>query len=137
MEVWHDVLEIRTVIDRYATAIDRRDWDLARTCFTDDCTADYGRAGSWDGREAFVSGLDEMHRDVGLTMHRITNHDVHVDGDRATATSYVDALLRVEHRGFNLLHVVASYDDELVRTVEGWRICARRCETYSWRRETD
>lgn len=53
----------------------------------------------------------------------------------ATATSYVDALLRIEHRGFNVLHVVASYDDELVRIDNGWQIRARRCETYLWRRE--
>jgi len=135
VEVWHDVLEIRAVIDRYATAVDRRDWELARTCFTEDCTADYGRSGSWAGREVLVTALDDMHRDLGPTMHRITNHDVQVDGDTATATSYLDAMLQVEHRGFDLLHVLGRYSDLLVRTEDGWRISVRRVDTYLFRRE--
>lgn len=135
MEVWHDVLEIRAVIDRYAAAVDRRDWDRARDCFTNDVRADYGRAGSWVGRDALVEALDVMHRDIGPTMHRITNHDVRVTGDSAIATSYLDALLKVEHRGFDLLHVAASYADELVRESNRWRISARRVETYLFRRE--
>jgi hypothetical protein len=76
-----------------------------------------------------------MHRDIGPTMHRITNHDVHVDGDISTATSYLDAMLQVEHRGFDLLHVVGSYSDHLVRTADGWRITTRRVETFLFRRE--
>ena len=135
MGVSHDVEAIRAVLDRYATAVDRRDWALMHTCFTEDCCADYGQAGAWTAREPFVTWLDEIHRDVGPTMHRITNHDVHVDGDVARATCYFDALLRVEHRGFDLLHVVGSYVDALVRTPDGWRIADRRTENYLWRRE--
>lgn len=134
MDHWHDVLAIREVIDRYATAIDRRDWPRLRTCFTPDCTADYGRAGAWTGREPFVAWLEEIHRDVGPTLHRMTNHTVQVDGDAATARSYVDALLRVEHKGHDLLQVAGTYDDELVRTAEGWKITCRRNETVLWRR---
>jgi SnoaL-like domain len=134
VEVWHDVAEIRAVLDAYATGIDRRDFEMVRRCFTEDCDADYGRAGSWTAREPFVTWLDEIHRDVGPTMHRITNHDVQVDATTASATCYFDALLRVEHRGFDLLHVVGSYRDDLVRG-DGWRIRSRRTENYLWRRE--
>lgn len=34
---------------RYATGIDTRNWDLLRSCFTDDCEADYGDVGQWKG----------------------------------------------------------------------------------------
>jgi hypothetical protein len=135
MNQWRDVLEIRDVLDRYCVGIDRRDWELVRDCFTADCQADYGRSGSWTAREPFVAWLDETHRDVGPTQHRLTNHQVQVNGDVATASSYLDALLQVEHRDHDLLHVVASYADELVRTEEGWQIAARRTETFLWRRE--
>jgi ketosteroid isomerase-like protein len=135
MQHWHDVLEIRDVLDRYCVGIDRRDWELVRTCFTSDCLADYGRSGSWTAREPFVAWLDEIHRDVGPTRHRLTNHQVQVHGDVATASSYLDALLQVEHRGYNLLHVVATYTDELVRTGGGWKIAVRRTEDFLWRRE--
>ena len=134
MGYWHDVLEIREIIDRYAVGIDLRDWELVRSCFAPGCHADYGRAGSWTAREPFVASLDEMHRDVGPTMHRITNHQIHVDGGTATATSYFDALLQVEHREHDLLQVVGTYRDELVRTDNGWKIASRRSDNFLWRR---
>jgi hypothetical protein len=136
MGYWHDVLEIREIIDRYAVGIDVRDWELVRSCFVPGCHADYGRAGSWTAREPFVAWLDEIHRDVGPTMHRITNHQIHVDEGTATATSYFDALLQVEHGEHDLLHVVGTYDDELVRTDDGWRITSRRSDNFLWRRES-
>jgi hypothetical protein len=130
-----DALEIRDVLDRDAAGIDRRDFELVRSCFAPGVHADYGRGGSWTAREPFVAWLDEIHRDVGPTMHRITNHRVHVDGDTADATSYFDALLQVEHRGHDLLHVVGTYTDELVRAGGEWRITSRRVTNFLWRRE--
>jgi 3-phenylpropionate/cinnamic acid dioxygenase small subunit len=135
MQQWHDVVAIRDVIDRYAAGVDRRDWDLVTTCFTAECHADYGRSGHWTARGPLVQWLDEIHRDVGPTMHRITNHQVTVDGDTATATSYLDALLQVEHGEHDLLHVVASYHDQLVRGADGWQIADRRLQDFLWRRE--
>ncbi len=128
-EPWTDVLEIRTIIDRYANGIDRRDWESVRSCFTSDCRADYGRWGSWTEREPFLTWLDELHRDIGPTMHRMTNHDIRVDGDMATATSYLDAVLLVEHQGHDLLHVIGTYTDGFVRTTDGWQIRERRSDT--------
>jgi ketosteroid isomerase-like protein len=135
-EHWQDALAIRTVIDRYGMGIDRRDWELVRSCFTPDCTADYGQSGRWTAREPLVAWLDEIHRDVGPTLHRLTNHQIDVDGDVAAATSYLDALLKVEHRCHDLLHVVATFTDDFVRTGDGWKIAARRVDNFLWRRET-
>ena len=134
MERWDDVQAIRDVIDRYAAGIDGRDYDLARSCFTPDCRADYGRSGSWSAREPFVAWLDEIHRDVGPTLHRVTNHRIQVAGDAATATSYFDALLQVEHQGHDLLQVIGTYTDQLSRTDVGWQITDRRTDTFLWRR---
>jgi hypothetical protein len=136
MQDWPDILEIRDVIDRYATAIDRRDWELLRSCFAPDCEADYGRSGRWSGRAPLVAWLEEIHREVGPTLHRITNHQVKVDGDRAAAVSYYDALLLVEHREHDLLQVTGTYTDELARAADRWEITSRRCDTVLWRRGT-
>jgi 3-phenylpropionate/cinnamic acid dioxygenase small subunit len=133
MDRWNDMLAIRDVIDRYADALDRRDWDHLRSCFTADCRADYEGFGRWTAREAFVAWLEAIHRDLGPTLHRITNHQIEVDRDRARATSYLDALLQLRHQDQDLLHVVGKYVDELIRTEEGWRISDRRVETF-WRR---
>jgi 3-phenylpropionate/cinnamic acid dioxygenase small subunit len=136
VEHWTDLLAIRDVIDRYATALDQRDWEHLRSCFTVDCHANYERFGSWTEREPFVAWLDSIHRDLGPTLHRITNHQIEVDRDRAMATSYLDALLQLRQQDQDLLHVVGKYVDELVRTQGGWRISDRRVETFWRRRET-
>jgi ketosteroid isomerase-like protein len=137
VEAWHDILEIRAVLDRYAAGVDRRDWELVAKCFTDDVHADYGRSGTFTSRAPFVECLDEMHRPMGTTLHRITNHDIAVDGDTGSATSYFDAVLHIEHKGFQLLHVIGVYRDELRRDPNGWRISARSIETVMFRREHD
>ncbi len=59
--------------DRYATGIDRRDWDLFRTCFTDDCEADYGEIGLWHGVDEITEWMRVVHDACGHTLHRITN----------------------------------------------------------------
>ena len=130
-----DVVAIREVIDRYALGIDRRDWAMVASCFTDDCTADYGRSGRWTERYTFMSALAEMHAAVGPTLHRMSNHMIEVDGQGATAVSYLDALLKVEHRSFDLLHVAAVYADALIMRVGEWKITERRVEPFLWRRE--
>ncbi|MFN8028048.1 MAG: nuclear transport factor 2 family protein [Acidimicrobiia bacterium] len=135
---WHDVLAIRAVLDRYASGIDRRDWDLFASCFTEDVVADYGRNGRYDNRNSFVLAFDEMHRPpVGRTLHRITNHDITVTGDTAHAVSYFDAMLEAEHKGFQFLHAIGTYTDELRRGDDGWRISRRVTETVMFRRERD
>jgi 3-phenylpropionate/cinnamic acid dioxygenase small subunit len=113
---------------RYATAIDTRDWDLFRTCFTDDVDADYGAIGHWHGIDEITEWMAATHEPCGHTLHRITNVVVHEQGDRATARAYVEALVLF---GDDTRGVRASgfYDDELVRGAEGWRIETRRFTT--------
>ncbi len=136
MESWYDTLEIRAVLDRYAAGIDRRDWDRFASCFTEDCHVDYGPNGVYTSRDPFVEAFDLMHRPpVGATLHRVTNHDIVVDGDSATAISYFDAVLKVEHKGFQLLHVIGTYTDELRHTSDGWRISRRTADSVMRRRE--
>src|SRR4029450_12737015 len=58
---------------RYATGIDSRYWDLFRTCFTDDCEADYGDIGVWHGADEITAWMREVHEACGPTPHRINN----------------------------------------------------------------
>ena len=46
-----EVAQISAVLVRYATAIDSRDWELFRSCFTEDCRFDYGVIGIWSNRK--------------------------------------------------------------------------------------
>jgi 3-phenylpropionate/cinnamic acid dioxygenase small subunit len=124
------VAAVSEVLVRYATAIDTRDWDLFRTCFTADVKADYGtlptgEALRWDDAETMAAWMETSHGDMGHTLHRITNQRVEGNGDRVTARSYVDALLTTP-AGEIIANAAGYYDDELVHTHDGWRIAARR-----------
>ncbi|MBJ7336183.1 nuclear transport factor 2 family protein [Mycolicibacterium sp.] len=117
-----DILE---VLLRYATGIDRRDWPLFRTAFTDDCELDYGEIGTWRGVDAVTEFMETSHATVGHTMHRLTNQVITVDGDSAQARTYVDGLIMFGENDSGV-NAVGFYDDEIIRTDMGWRIGRRR-----------
>ena len=97
-----DRTAVGEVVVRYATAIDTRDWDLFRTCFTEDCRAEYGATGSWNDLDSFARFMEEIHARCGHSLHRITNVVVQVDGDEAAVVAaalapHQAALLQVVH----------------------------------------
>ena len=122
-----DRQDIGEVLVRYATGIDRRDWSLFRTVFTADCELDYGDIGSWHGVDEVTEFMEQAHAMAGHTMHRITNIAATVDGDTAVARAYIDGLIMAADNASGV-NAIGFYDDELVRTAQGWRI-ARRCFT--------
>jgi hypothetical protein len=98
---------------------------LFRTVFTDDCELDYGEIGTWQGVDAVTDFMDTTHAMAGHTLHRLTNQAITLDGDKASARTYVDAVIMF---GDNQSGVNAwgFYDDEIVRSADGWRIARRR-----------
>jgi 3-phenylpropionate/cinnamic acid dioxygenase small subunit len=119
-------LGVADVVVRYATGIDRRDWTLFRTCFTEDCDADYGDIGHWHGVDEITEWMIRTHEPCGHTLHRITNLAMTADSDdRVVARCYVDALVMgADNRSG--VRAAGYYDDDLVRTDDGWRIARRR-----------
>jgi len=112
------------VLVRYATGIDRRDWPLFRTCFTDDCEADYGDIGNWHGVDEITTWMEQTHAPCGHTLHRITNVALSPRDDRVTTRSYVDALI-MGRDNQSSIRAAGYYDDEFVRTGTGWKIARR------------
>lgn len=121
-ETRQDVAEL---LVRYATGIDRRDWALFRSCFTDDCVADYGEIGVWHGVDALTEWMERTHAGFGHTLHRITNEAVSARGDGVAARSYVHVIARSPD-GRTGVQAHGYYDDEIVRTLTGWKIAHRR-----------
>lgn len=114
---------ISDVLLRYATGIDSRDWNLFRTCFTEDAQLDYGVLGHWNGREAVTRFMEVSHS--GPSQHRLSNFVITITGDRARARTYVDAIV-LGPKGWGGAQTVGYYDDELVHNAEGWQIAQRR-----------
>ena len=118
--------QIADVLIRYATGIDFKDWALLRTCWTDDVDADYGEVGRFSGVDAITDLMEQLHDNMGPTYHRLSNLAITVDGDRANARSYVFAHLQaLPDNPASWVEALGHYDDELVRTPDGWRIAKR------------
>lgn len=119
---------VHDVLMRYATAVDTRDWDMIRTCSTDDCQCEYDQIGSWSDLATFADFMAQVHVHVGASVHRISNLVMYLDGKILHCKSYVNALVLAPD-GTGGTHMTGSYVDELVKGADGWRISARRCVT--------
>ena len=120
-----DRQDIADLLVRYASAIDRRDWQLLRSCFTDNCTVDYQDVAVWHTADELTEYMRDVHAPCSGVLHRITNQSIsqNVDGSVA-ARSYVDALVLFSaDTGF---HMAGFYDDRIMRTDDGWKIAERR-----------
>jgi 3-phenylpropionate/cinnamic acid dioxygenase small subunit len=120
-----DERAISAVLVAYGTSIDQRDWSRFRTCFSEDCEADYGSFGKWTGAVAITAYMKQAHADLGPTLHRITNIEIHSGDGRVSARAYVDALLMPMNAGGPVHRGIGYYDDQLVRTGGGWKIARR------------
>ncbi len=122
---WADIRQdIADVLVRYATGIDRRDWPLFRSCFTDDCEADYGDIGRWHGVDAITTWMEQAHALCGHTLHRITNQAISRHGNGVAARSYVDAIIMRPDNARGT-RGIGYYDDEFTCTDAGWQIARR------------
>src|SRR5579859_5097421 len=118
-------LEVSSVLVRYATGIDRRDWALFRSCFTPNCTIDYGEIGAWNGVDEITAFMVAVHDQCGYTLHRISNVAVEPLREVAEARSYVDAVI-MDPDNLNGVRAIGFYDDRLVHSDRsGWQIANR------------
>jgi hypothetical protein len=125
-----DKEQIAEVLIRYATGIDSKDWPLLRSCWTDEIDVDYQQLGRFTSADALTDVMRQLHENMGPTYHRMSNIVIAVDGDRATARSYVQAVLMLQpNDSTNWVDALGHYDDVFVRTPDGWRISERVSRT--------
>ena len=114
----------------YATMLDTKDWALATAIFTDPLTWDFESAG-WPVADLSIAALSQSLQTgfsrFKATHHAITNHRITIDGDRAHVRTHIHAqhwvqagLVDPEHS--HCWVVIAFYDDDAVRTRDGWRL---------------
>jgi hypothetical protein len=132
-ELW-DRDRIAAVPLTYARGIDRRDWDLVRSCFTDDCFVEGSRASA--PIEEYLADLRPGVEAFPTTMHFMGNQLVEVDGDTGRVETYAVAFHWAAERAgaddpANLV-VGVRYQDSMVRTADGWRIANRHVDP-DWR----
>jgi uncharacterized protein (TIGR02246 family) len=126
-----DEQAVQAVLVRYASALDTRDWARLRTCFTPDAVATYEAIGDLRGYEAIEALVRRVLGPLAATQHIVSNVEVVLDGDRATARCNLQSMhVRETPSGDNFI-VAGVYTDELRRTPDGWRI-ARRALRRVW-----
>jgi len=127
-----DRIRIHELLVRYTLAIDRKDWALLDTCFTPDAHLDYTSAGGIAGDYPKVRAwLEKALAPFPVTVHALANSVVTLDGDRASARTYVHNPMTFPNPDgtLHIFTVGAFYNDKLVWTRDGWRIRERIEET--------
>jgi len=125
----HRVDDHRAIVDLtvdYCWAIDGCDWEALRDIFLPNATAELG-SGTERGIDAIISRISGVLSVLDRSQHIVANHQVSIDGDRATSRCYLHAqhVRKTAVAGRNYV-VAGRYEDDLVRTAEGWRIAHRR-----------
>lgn len=119
-----DELAIRDLAQRFTDAVNRRDGaDLAALFMPD---------GRWDvpgvpetvGRDAIEACLAALLGQFPFLVQLLHSGTVELAGDRASSRWYLSEHARDATGGGSLF--VGYYEDDLVRTGDGWRFSARR-----------
>ena len=124
-----DRLEIQQLLVDYSTAIDNRRFDDLDRVFTEDAYIDYTALGGIEGRYPEVKKwLAEVLPNFPVYAHMLGNFSVHIAGDTASSRVICFNPMVFAGEGDQVLFCGLWYDDEFVRTADGWRM-TRRVET--------
>jgi hypothetical protein len=120
-----DRMEITDLLARYSAAIDGRDWDALDVLFTADAVIDYSEMGGIRGtlpeQKAFLAENVPV---FPVSQHLAATSTFDFDGDTARVrTICFNPMVVTDEQ--QVLFCGLWYRDELVRTPDGWRICAR------------
>ncbi len=116
--------DIRQLKHRYLAACDGKDPQAMRACFADGPVhIDYGPVGVFDHADAVV----QVFKDLGchphiLEMHHGCNDSIElIDADHAKA-HWALFYQQINTQTQTLTQLGSTYEDEYVRTPEGWKI---------------
>jgi hypothetical protein len=124
-----DRFEIHQLLVDYSTAIDQRRFDDLDRVFTEDAYIDYRAMGGIDGRFPEVKvWLAQVLPNFPAYAHMLGNFDVRIDGDTASSRTILFNPMVLGGEKNQILFCGLWYEDEFIRTPEGWRM-SRRVET--------
>lgn len=120
-----DRAEIESVLIRYATGLDRRDFDLVRSCFHDDVRAEYSGVALDPGVSAVIAHVRIIGNYVS-SLHFIGNVEIQISAGAATSSCRAVAYLVDDRAAEPRLYMRSlTYRDRLLDTDAGWRIIER------------
>ncbi len=117
-----DIHAIEQLMVHYADRIDANDPEGAAACYTEDGTGKYW--GTFQGRQEISEVLSVILSMFSATSHHLSNMKINIEGDQATAMSYVYAFHRMADTD-EPLHYWGRWVDRFKRTDEGWLFAER------------
>ena len=131
LQLLEDKDAIRDLLTDYGKLLDSGDWVGYSKLFA--------RQGTWTGSFGTATGPDEilamLRKSMGATpphdpdkvrsLHLLTNYLIHVDGDRATATSRWTNFARTDDNKL-VPRLAGHYEDVLVREDGHWKFLSRQ-----------
>jgi 3-phenylpropionate/cinnamic acid dioxygenase small subunit len=116
----NDEREISLVYFTYCDIIDAKDFDRLTEVFTADAAQDYG---SSMGEAGIMRGTAPL---IAGTHHNVGNFRIKLSGDTAKAKVHYYAVHRGARKLAGILYSMwGEYQDDLIRTPAGWRVCNR------------
>ena len=138
MTVADDRNAVTDTVYRYAWGIDTRDWALYRSIFADRVAIDFTSYNPTSvaaemAADDWVANLIPLFTGLDATQHTMTNPLVDIDGDTARCRMYMQAVHMLGDDPEPEFTIGGYYDDQLVRTTNGWQLNAVTL-TVTWRR---
>jgi len=122
MSYLEDRAAIIDITHGYCWALDRNQWDELDNVFMVDATALLG-ARTAANRDEIKQVCSDALTKLDDSQHIVATHQIEIDGDIATSRCYLHAQhIRRNAEGGPHYVVAGRYEDDLVRTTDGWRI---------------
>jgi len=121
------------LFNRYAHALDGRDWGALAALFTEDASFSFARSlgfGTGEAEQALIEGRDQLVamirgaiESMSATHHLLSNHVLDVDGASAAASCYFRAYHAGKGERAHLFEEsLGRFDFETVRVGPDWKI---------------
>jgi len=118
-----DYQEIRSVLIRYASALDKKEYERLKEVFIPEATASYPGVGECKNLDSIIELVSGVLDRCGPTQHLLGNFNIEIQGREAMASCYLQAIhVGLGEYAGQLLTVWGEYRDRLVKTEAGWRI---------------
>lgn len=122
-----DEVAIQQLLNRYTTAVCRREWDEVMHAFVPDAVWEVPKFGELEGHAAIRATMVRSVEAFAYFIQMNAPAHISLDGDTARTRSVIRECGKYADRD-EALEAFGYYNDTVVRTPEGWKFSRRTFE---------